>query len=162
ELDCYDAVRSGVAALIRLLDDSDPVGRRAAAYALAWFPEDAAGTIHVLEVLLRSESNEIDIATVLLSGGWLARTSDTSLRGSSCTDFLTHESFVVRVGVAIALAVDPIDESGLNVLLEALESQARLDDFRDELQLNEGDLVGYAGLQLSAAGATKRAVSVPA
>jgi hypothetical protein len=42
-LAAYDAVRAGVPLFRSLVADDDPALRTAAAYALAWFPEDAAG-----------------------------------------------------------------------------------------------------------------------
>ncbi|MEU4424298.1 hypothetical protein AB0F81_27065 [Actinoplanes sp. NPDC024001] len=42
ELCVYDAVRAGVPLFCDLLTDADPPLRVAAAYALAWFSEDAA------------------------------------------------------------------------------------------------------------------------
>ncbi|QDY09453.1 hypothetical protein FJK98_21800 [Micromonospora sp. HM134] len=48
ELAVYDAVRAGVPLFRDLLTDADPGLRAGAAYALAWFPQDAAGSVPAL------------------------------------------------------------------------------------------------------------------
>ncbi|MFY1705331.1 HEAT repeat domain-containing protein [Micromonospora sp. WMMA1923] len=48
----YDAVRAGVPLFRSLLDHSDPGVRAGAAYALGWFPEEAAGSLPALTALI--------------------------------------------------------------------------------------------------------------
>ncbi len=62
DLRCYDAVRSGVPSLLRLLSDEESSIRRSAVYALAWFPEDAAESLPAIRHRLQVESESSSIA----------------------------------------------------------------------------------------------------
>lgn len=72
-LETYEAVRAGTAVYRVLLDDDDPAVRIAAAYLLAWFPEDAPRSVPALVELLDTETHGPVLATaavaLLLLGG---------------------------------------------------------------------------------------------
>ncbi|MEU8134044.1 hypothetical protein [Streptodolium elevatio] len=78
-LESYDAVRTGTAVYRALLEDDEPGVRIAAAYLLAWFPEDAERSVPALVEVLRTEAHGHVVATaavaVLLLGGDAALTA---------------------------------------------------------------------------------------
>lgn len=88
-LESYDAVRAGTAVYRALLEDDEPGVRIAAAYLLAWFPEDAARSVPALVELLRTETHAPVSATaavaVLLLGGGAGLTAWAE-RGMSSAD----------------------------------------------------------------------------
>jgi hypothetical protein len=91
----YDAVRAGVPLFLDLLADPHPALQTAAAYALAWFPEEAPS------ILPRLASSTFDSAatraTALVSIGLLGGRPDPAL--------LHDPQPLVRWGAAIALGV---------------------------------------------------------
>ncbi|MWA03892.1 HEAT repeat domain-containing protein [Actinomadura sp. LD22] len=70
-LAAYDAVRSGLPVLRALLTDADAHVRAAAAYALGWFPEEAAASLPALQALLAAETDPAVTANALVSAGLL-------------------------------------------------------------------------------------------
>ncbi|KAB2366227.1 HEAT repeat domain-containing protein [Actinomadura montaniterrae] len=71
ELAAYDAVRSGLPVVRALLTDADAHVRAAAAYAVGWFPEEAAASLPVLQALLAAETDPAVTANALVSAGLL-------------------------------------------------------------------------------------------
>jgi hypothetical protein len=70
----YDAVGAAVPPLRTMLSDRDAAVRTAAAYALAWFPEQADGSLPALGSAATDWCGEADgpvIATVLVATGLL-------------------------------------------------------------------------------------------
>src|SRR5262249_19776218 len=151
ELDCYDAVRRGVPELTGLLDASDPGLPCAAAYALAWFPEDAERSLPAMVKRLSLEPDDVAMANEVLAVGLLSKNSNVSpprITG----DLLFRDALVVRAAAAIALAANPLEGRVLDVLLETVISAGELDALRDSLLFNGGDLAGYASLVLAETG----------
>jgi hypothetical protein len=161
-LDCYNAVRDGTPALVALLTDDDERLRRAAAYALAWFPEQAPQSFPAIRQLLAGESDELNLANAMLVLGLLARSSHQAVVESEWRRFLSSPSLMVRVAAAIALARDSLTDELIEVLIQATLATEHLQVSGDDLHFNEGNLSGYASLVLAHGGATSRSKIVPA
>ena len=151
DLACYDAVREGVPKLIPLLSCTDPALRRAAAYALAWFPENASKSLPSLQVLTAGESSESGIANAVLSLGLLVRSSKIAWPLEPQQVLLSHTSKVVRTAAAIALARNPLPDAVVDVLLGAVCSP-ELQELGEEIQFHGGDLARFAALVLTQPG----------
>jgi hypothetical protein len=162
DLACYDSVQKGVPALIELLTDDDEQLRRAAIYALAWFPENARESIPVIRQCLANASDEIEIADALIAYGVLARSSQSAVNESELRDFLSHASLIVRVAAAIALARDPLTDDIIEILVAAILATEELQSLGEDIRFNEGDLAGYASLVLARGGARARDKIIPA
>ncbi|RQX02891.1 HEAT repeat domain-containing protein [Micromonospora inaquosa] len=82
ELSVYDAVRAAVPLLRTLLKHPDPGVRTGAAYTLAWFPEEAAGSVSALAAAIdatREPGVEVapgEVATMLVASGLLGAAPD--------------------------------------------------------------------------------------
>ncbi|TDC40578.1 hypothetical protein E1211_00215 [Micromonospora sp. 15K316] len=76
----YDAARAGVPLFRHLLADPDPWVRTGAAYALAWFPEEAAGSVAALaratDVSQVTGAGAVEVATMLVASGLLNAAPD--------------------------------------------------------------------------------------
>ncbi|RKN21183.1 hypothetical protein D7147_10370 [Micromonospora musae] len=146
----YDAALAGVPLLRDLLDDSDPWVRVGSAYALAWFPEEAAGSLPALARATQTApvtgAGAVEVATLLIASGLLGAAPD-------------HRSLaaphpVVRCGAAIGRArvrgpeTDP--EAVEELLAWAAAPPTGADDPTDGgwVPFLGGDLSGYAGLAL--------------
>ena len=162
ELDCYTAVQKGVPTLLNLLTDADARVRRAAVYALAWFPEAASQSLPAIRGLLKTESEEVAIANALLALGLLAQTAESKSDVGELDDWFSHPSLIVRAAAAIALARDPLDDRLIDILIAAILSAEELQGLGDELRFNEGNLAGYASLVLARRGVLVRARIIPA
>jgi hypothetical protein len=162
ELDCYDAVKDGVPTLITLLNDDDIRLANAAVYALAWFPEYSWESLPAIRHHLSTATDDISPANDLLAIGLLARSSDGSVDNSVCHEFLSHESLIVRVAAAIALARDPLTDKTIEILVGSLQSTEELQGMGEDIHFNEGNLAGYASLVLARGGAEARRRIVPA
>lgn len=103
-LACYDAVRAGVALFQQLLGDADPRMRAEAAYALAWFPEHAGGSVPALAGAVGNEPEPMVAATILVSVGLLADPAGGQVR-RLLDEQLGHRVDWRRWGAAIAVAV---------------------------------------------------------
>jgi hypothetical protein len=190
-IDCYDAVLGGCDTFIRLLGAgpvpadfgppllappwkggglAEPSGggaddarvRRAAAYALAWFPEAASESLPVLRLALRREAEPAAIANLVLVIGLLAR----ACRDRSAVDvvrpYLASTSpLLVRVCAGIAAAGDPLEVEVVDALLEGVVHRAELAADADGLRFYIGDLGGYACVTLSAFGSAAADRIVP-
>jgi hypothetical protein len=111
-LACYDAVRSGVALFQQLLGDADARTRAKAAYALAWFPEHADGSVPALTGAVGGEQEPIVAATMLVAIGLLADPADVQVR-TLLEEQLRHEVDWRRWGAAIALAAQAGQSPGM-------------------------------------------------
>jgi len=143
----YDAVRAGVPLFRALLTDSDLVVRTMAAYALAWFPEDAADSLRALAAVAASSSDPIDAvvsATALVAIGLLG--------GQPAGAGLDDSRPLVRWGAAIALARIDGSSAGRAVVDELLVWAGGDTDRDSRIPFLDGDLAGYAGLALGQVG----------
>ncbi len=161
DIDCYDAVRQGVSTLIRLLDDDDLQVRSAAAYALAWFPEDSAISLPRLLRRLDQETEHVTLATLILTISLLARASTVALNVEKLDSFLFHHRLLIRVAAAIGLAREPLERRIIDILIEAILTPEQLQAESAGVRFNEGNLAGYASLVLARYGATNREQIVP-
>ncbi|TDB76129.1 HEAT repeat domain-containing protein [Actinomadura sp. KC216] len=144
ELGAYDAVRATVPTLRGLLGDPDPEIRAAAAYALGWFPEEAAGTLPALRPLLAPGAAAEVAANAIVSAGLLGgHDLVPSLR-----TFLTGEDALLRHAAAIALA--RLDDTGPDVLdtLEAAATQPP-EHTAPGVHHLDGNMRGYATMTLA-------------
>jgi HEAT repeat protein len=159
ELECYLAVEKGVPVLMKLVDDSETQVCRAAVYSLAWFPRHAEATLPCLRRVIESEVDDVGTANAILSIGLLARGSEGTSDLAALSSFLKHSTLLVRTAAAIALASEPLNDSVLAVLIDAVMSPSQLQGMN---RFNEGNLAGYASLVLARGGASNRDKVVPA
>ncbi|MEU9505759.1 hypothetical protein AB0D32_05705 [Micromonospora sp. NPDC048170] len=147
ELAAYDAVRAGVPLFRALLTDADPGLRVGAAYALGWFPEDAAGSLPALLAVADGAAEARVVGTALAAAGLLGGAPDARL--------LTDPRPVVRWAAAVGRARvlgAAADEATVDVLLAwtaaAPDGPQRPPHDGIEVPFHGGDLHGYAGLAL--------------
>ncbi|MFI6264963.1 hypothetical protein [Micromonospora sp. NPDC051006] len=160
ELAVYDAVRAGVPLLRTLLAHPDPGLRIGAAYTLAWFPEEAAGSVAALARAIdaarepaRAGVTPGEVATMLVAGGLLGVAPDDR--------WLTDPRPVVRWGAAVGRArvlgagADPVTVDELLAWTAAPPADAPVPagdaataPTDDWVPFLDGDLGGYAGLAL--------------
>ncbi|WP_432043096.1 HEAT repeat domain-containing protein [Streptomyces cadmiisoli] len=147
ELGAYDAVRREVPALCVLLGDDDPAVRAATAYLLAWFPEEAGGTLQQLLEVLDGETEPVVVATALVSAGLLG---DVGLV-ERLAPFLTAGEPVVRWSAATALArLGAIGaERTFSAVVLAELAAAAAEPPEPAVLFHAGDLRGYAAASLS-------------
>jgi len=162
DLDCYDSVQNGVPVLIKLLTDDDARLRRAAIYALAWFPENAPQSLPAIRQFLANASDEIEVANALIAYGVLARSSKSAVNESELRDFLSHASLIIRVAAAIAIARDPLTDDIIEILVASILAAEELQISGEDIRFNEGNLAGYASRVLARGGARTRDKIVPA
>ncbi len=97
------AARKGIPTYTALLAGGSPSVRSFAAYALAWFPEDAADILKALRLRLDAEAEELPLASALLAAGLQtkhARSAGQKVDGAGVR--ATHASLAVRVASAMA------------------------------------------------------------
>lgn len=145
ELDCYDAVARQLPLLVELTKSELPELRRAAIYALAWFPEFKAQSITAIYEVLDTHSQVLDIVHCLLALALISKNGGTSVE--TLASFLKHSSIAVRGAAAIAAAQNIQQAEIIDLLLQTtISADAVENDFKDgKLLFNEGDLPTYAG-----------------
>ncbi|WP_412537789.1 HEAT repeat domain-containing protein [Longispora sp. K20-0274] len=153
-LAAYDAVRAGVPLFRELLGAADPGVRTMAAYTLAWFAEDAAGSVPALEGLLATEEDEGVAATALVAIGLLCEPAPavSGVWGSGVEAFLTDDRPAVRWAAAVAGARVLGHGAGSDVVDELLSWTRGGRGSREEIPFLDGDLAGYAGQALAQVG----------
>jgi hypothetical protein len=161
-LDCYDSVQNDLPVLFKLLTDDDARLRRAAIYALTWFPENASQSLPAIRQSLANASDEIEVANALIAYGVLARSSKSAINEPELHDFLSHASLIIRVAAAIAIARDPLTDDIIEILVAAILAAEELQIGGEDIRFNEGNLAGYACLVLARWGARTRDKIVPA
>ncbi|MEV1108151.1 hypothetical protein AB0I95_05820 [Micromonospora sp. NPDC049751] len=150
-LAAYDAVRVGVPLFRDLLGHSDPDVRLVAAYLLAWFPEEADGSVSALARALDAASGVAatpgEVATMLVSSGLLGTVPDAR--------WLTDARPLVRWAAAIGrtrvlgAAADPATVAELVGWASAASGEAPAAPAEGEwVPFLGGDLGGYAALAL--------------
>ncbi|GID60441.1 hypothetical protein [Actinoplanes couchii] len=147
ELSAYDAVRAGVPLFRDLLSAADPGLRVAAAYALAWFPEEAA----VVERALTASAADPDpavaataLVALFLSGG----------PGAIFREALGDGRALVRWAAAVTVAGLDGPATGQAAVDELLGWAGRGRARFPAVPFLGGDLSGLAGLALRRLGDT--------
>ncbi|MFJ6167157.1 hypothetical protein ACIQH6_18705 [Micromonospora orduensis] len=153
ELASYDAVRAGVPLFRTLLTHADPGVRTVAAYALAWFPEEAEGSVSALAEAIDAvaapgaESTSGEVATMLVASGLLGSAPDIRWLADP-RPVLRWAAAIGRVRVLCAAA----DPATVEELLSW--ASAPSDDAANEpveggwVPFLDGDRGGFAGLAL--------------
>jgi HEAT repeat protein len=151
ELAVYDAVRAGVPLYCDLLADEDPHMRTAAAYALAWFFEDAATSVGPLTTAAGDPQTPVAAAALVALGliGTDRRTAVQAIRGA-----LTDHRDLVRWGAAVAIARLQGPAADPPVVAELLAWTGSDRPSYPEVPYLEGNTSGYAGLALRQLGDT--------
>jgi hypothetical protein len=156
DIACYDAVEKAVPVFLRLFDDPDPKVRRAAAYTLAWFPNKADESIPKLLDLEVKATETATRAVIYIALGLLMRfqpkkEDELILKSKErLTSTLNNDaSLILRASAATALAGQSDDARINDVLLEATMSPDQLQEWRDEIRFNGGNLSGYVALTLA-------------
>ncbi|MBX7242734.1 MAG: HEAT repeat domain-containing protein [Bacteroidia bacterium] len=157
---CYDFVKKGIPVLLKCLKNEDENVRKAAVYAISWFPEEAEITVPpILEALSKIEG-EIEIANAVLGVGLLSKQSSKSVDLSSVYPYLKSDLELVRICSAIAFAKNPMEEKVLEILIEGIKSDANL-NYVEGMLFNEGRISGYAGTTLSKYGKSEKEKIIP-
>jgi HEAT repeat protein len=144
ELAIYDAVRAGVPLYCALLADEDPSMRTAAAYALAWFSEDAGTSVGPLAAAAGDPEAAV-AATASVALGLVG--TDNRVAARTVHAALTDRRDLVRWGAAVALARlhGPAADAAATELLSWAGGDGAS---RVEIPYLDGDLAGYAALAL--------------
>ncbi|TXS54417.1 HEAT repeat domain-containing protein [Streptomyces sp. t39] len=151
ELATYDAVRAEVPALLSLLEDAEPDVRTAAAHAVAWFPEEAAGTVPHLLRLLERETEPAVTATALVAAGLLGDGTIVPV----LRPFLGHERpSAVRWAAATAITEAGCPAQDADACVAVLATLCADEDEPSDhgIPFHEGDLRGYAAASLTVLG----------
>lgn len=141
ELAAYDAVRAGVPTLCLLLDDPAAEVRAAAAYTLAWFPEEASHVVPRLMELLNAESVSSVAATAIVSTGLVG---DSTL-ADRFRAYLSDDDPLLRWAAATALARLEVSDPEVVGCLAA----CAVDPPDGGIAFLEGDVRGYSSLSLA-------------
>jgi hypothetical protein len=150
-LAAYDAVRAGVPLLRTLVADEDSALRREAAYALAWFPEDAAGSVPALVAASAEPGDDGAAATALVALGLLARGGDDGLVAPAAVAAAAARGGgpeLVRGGAAVALAALWGAGAGPEVVAELVTWAGGGAVPRDDVPFLDGDVGSLAALAL--------------
>ena len=145
ELAVYDAVRVGVPLYCALLTNGDAQMRASAAYALAWFGEDAATSVGPLSAAA-GDSEAPVAATALVALGLIG--TDDPIAAQTIRAALADGRDLVRWGAAVALARLHGPAADSAVVTELLGCAGEDSPSRAEIPYLEGDTAGYAGLAL--------------
>lgn len=147
ELAAYDAVRQHVPKLCTLLEDDDSAVRVAAAYALAWFPEERGQAMPALRARLDAESVPTVLATAIVALGLLLDTTSVPV----FTEQLAGSKPLPRWAAATALACLDVTESA--VISELVAVSAEPPEHADPpIAYLGGDLRGFSSLSLARLG----------
>jgi hypothetical protein len=148
-LAAYDAVRAGVPLFRSLVAGDDPALRTAAAYALAWFPEDAAGSLAALAPATVPAGDDAEsllaAGCALVALGLLGGTEDAV---AAATVALADDRELVRWGAAVALAGLQGPYVGREAVAELLTWAGGPAGERDDVPFLRGDIGGVAALAL--------------
>lgn len=138
----YDAVRAGVPLFRELLTWEPPV-QCMAAYALAWFPEEAPESLLALANITEGDPEGVVAATASVSMGLL---------GGRPVITLDDPRPVARWGAAIALATVDGPDTGQDVVDELIAVAAGSIGDSDRVPFLEGNVAAYAGRALRLTG----------
>jgi len=150
ELATYDAVRAGVPTFVDILTQPDASAgeRTGAAYALAWFPEEAHLGVPAL-ARAAADPEPAVAASALVALGLVGSDGEV---GGTVEAALDDPRDVVRWGAAVALARLRGSAAGPRVAEELLAWARSDEDSREEIPFLDGDLAGYASLALGQLG----------
>jgi hypothetical protein len=146
ELAAYDAVRAGIPLLRSLLFQTGAAVRIGAAYALAAFGEDAAGSLPALAAA--ADPHPADprdpafAATLIVAAGLLGGRPDPAALG--------HPDASLRWGAAVASAAIDRHDTSAAVVAELIAQLAAERD--DRVPFLGGDRAGYAAIALGQVG----------
>ncbi|MFI7148658.1 HEAT repeat domain-containing protein [Nonomuraea sp. NPDC050022] len=145
----YDAVGAGLPMFRDLLADADAPVRAAAAYALAWYPEERAASLPPL-LRVAADEHPAVAATALVAIGLLSPSGVTPSQETApvLDAALNDPRDVVRWGAAIAQARLRGAEADGRVAEELLGWIGRDAAAHEGIAFNDGDLRGYAALAL--------------
>lgn len=149
-LAAYDAVRSGLPFFRELLADDDVPVRIAAAYALAWYPEEAEAVLPAL-VRAAADPEPAVAATVLVAIGLLGAASGAVPMPEVTATLdaaLDDPRDVVRWGAAIGQARLRGPAAGGRVADELLGWVGHAGRAHETIPFLDGDLRGYAAQAL--------------
>ncbi|WP_432744952.1 hypothetical protein H7827_12295 [Streptomyces sp. JH002] len=155
-LAAYDAVRAGLPAVRELTAEHEPPEiRRAAAYLLAWFPEDAAQSVPVL--IAAAAGKDGPTAAIALTGlGLLGAPYDAAVAGALESALSGDAPEVVRWGAATALARLRGPAAGERAIGELRAWLARdgggYGGRHPDIPFLDGNVRGYAAQSLRALG----------
>ncbi len=138
----YDAVRAGVP-LFRELLNAEPPTQCMAAYALAWFPEDAPESLRALAGVTEGDQEGVVAATASVAMGLL---------GGHPTVTLDDPRPLARWGAATALANLDGPETPEAAVDELIAVASGSIGDHDRVPFLRGDLAGYAGRALRQVG----------
>jgi HEAT repeat len=145
ELSAYDAVRAGVPLYCALLADEDPAVRIAAAYALAWFGEDAFASVGPLTSAAGDPRMPV-AATALVALGLVGTADPIAVRVVRAA--VTDDRDLVRWAAAVALARLHGPAADPAVAAELLAWTGGDNPAHREVPYLDGDVSGLAGLAL--------------
>lgn len=138
----YDAVRAGVP-LFRELLTLDPPTQCMAAYALAWFPQEAPESLRALANVTEGDPEGVVAATASIAMGLL---------GGRPTVTLADERPLARWGAAIALAMADGPDATEDVVDELVAVAAGSIPDNARMPFLGGNLAGYAAAALGQTG----------
>jgi hypothetical protein len=141
-LEIYDEVQKGVPLFQELLFHPDTEIKKAAIYALTWFPDHAQASIAKINELLKINSDKTIYAEAILSKGFLAKSAKMNTRGLDLEKYLGSDSRLLRVCSAISLARSPMNKAILDELLEGLIHSEKI-QLAGEIYFYDGYLAGY-------------------
>ncbi|MFS8095646.1 hypothetical protein LFM09_00745 [Lentzea alba] len=130
----YDAVRAGVPLFRELLTWEPPV-QCMAAYALAWFPEEAPESLRALANVTEGDPEGVVAATASVAMGLL---------GGRPVVTLDDPRPIARWGAAIALATVDGPDAGHDVVDELITVTAGSIGDSDRVPFLEGNVAAYA------------------
>lgn len=147
ELAVYDAIREGVPAFCAALSSNDPDVRMAAAYILAWFPDDQQLIIPHLTCSLQTEGVAAIRATLAIAMGAVGSDGDASLL-EPLTRYFLDSTLAERWAAAIGLArfVAPDHRSVAEALMECIRMADR---FQHQVLYLGGDMASLAAVFLA-------------
>lgn len=161
ELDCYDAVEQCCPTFRALAVGADRDLAIAAIFALAWFPDERAASLRVIQRALDDRrDDDAFVANALLAMGLLADEQDEEVT-AALRAALDDDEPLIACCAALALTRQGLDARQLDLLVFALSDEQLIERGR-ELPFNNGDLTGYISRALSASGAQARERIVPA
>ena len=145
EVLCYQEVFRQLDILMPLTHDSDPIIRKSAIFALAWFPEQAEQSlIHILDQL-ESETEDAAVANAILAAGLLIYQAGLSPELLKLEKY-RGEAFgpLVRMAVAIVHGRFSLNRESIDLLLASLCEADQLNQFhREDIQFYDGWFVSY-------------------